>query len=632
MADLFYSRVDGIVGFCFNTRIVIRKIILPTIFGILAYGFWISPDFKEIAAGVAIFLFGMLTLEQGFRAFTGGVLERLLRKTTDNLWKSLSFGVVSTTIMQSSSLVSVITISFLSAGLISLSAGVGIIFGANLGTTTGAWLVAGFGLKVKISAYAMPMLVFGVILMFQKSKGLKGCGYVLGVLGFLFLGIHHMKLGFEAFKDTIDLTAYAVGGYPGVFLFSLIGLAATVVMQSSHATLVLIITALSAQQITYENALALAIGANIGTTITAIIGSLSSNVNGRRLAGAHLIFNLVTAVVAIGFIYQLTDAVDSISARLGIAEENYSLKLAVFHTLFNGLGIVLMLPFIQIMVRFLQRVMKPRQRTASQPRFLNKAAIDLPDTAIEAARLETLHLYDNASLIIAGGLGLHLEDILSDQPLEKVIAGTQKPIRFDIEESYEVKVKGLYSEIVQFISRAQSTMSPQQSDALFALRAAGRDIVEAIKDTKHLQKNLAHYLLSPNQDIRSEYDQIRLGLASVLRKLDRVRKQGDDSTAILSLDSLKVAMKEYDRELDVRLNTLIRDDLIGARMSISLMKDSGYAYDVTKNLVQMAEVLFSTSDIRMKEAERSISLGDSEVDELLQGTQTSIESQSDEHS
>ena len=225
---------------------MLRKILLPSIFILLGYGFWISPDFKEITAGVAIFLFGMLFLEEGFKAFTGGTLESVLKKTTNKLWKSLSFGVLSTTIMQSSSLVSVITISFLSAGLIGLAEGIGIIFGANLGTTTGAWLVAGFGLKVKISAYAMPMLVFGIILVFQSSKALKGIGYVLAGLGFLFLGIHHMKEGFEAFKDSIDLAAYAIPGLKGLLVFTGIGIFATVVMQSSHATLVLIITALAA--------------------------------------------------------------------------------------------------------------------------------------------------------------------------------------------------------------------------------------------------------------------------------------------------------------------------------------------------------------------------------------------------
>lgn len=225
---------------------MLKKLLLPVVFLFLAGGFWLSADFKTISAGVAIFLFGMLSLEQGFSAFTGGLLERVLKRATSSHMRSLGFGMVSTAVMQSSSLVSVIAISFLSAGLISLAAGIGIVFGANLGTTTGAWLIAGFGLKVDIAKYAMPMLVFGIVLLFQSSSKLKGAGSVLCGLGFLFLGIYYMKEGFEAFKSTIDLAQYSVSGYPGVLLFMLIGVFATVVMQSSHATLVLIITALAA--------------------------------------------------------------------------------------------------------------------------------------------------------------------------------------------------------------------------------------------------------------------------------------------------------------------------------------------------------------------------------------------------
>lgn len=597
---------------------MIRKILLPTILGILAYGFWISPDFKEIAAGVAIFLFGMLALEEGFKAFTGGLLENLLRRTTNKLWKSLSFGIVSTTIMQSSSLVSVITISFLSAGLIPLAAGIGIIFGANLGTTTGAWLVAGFGLKVKISAYAMPMLVFGIILVFQKSRELKGIGYVLAGLGFLFLGIHHMKEGFDAFKDSIDLAQYAVAGYPGIFLFALLGLIATVVMQSSHATLVLIITALAAQQITYENALALAIGANIGTTITAIIGALSANVEGRRLAAAHLIFNVVTAAVAIALIYKLAIAVDSISAWLGIAETDYTLKLAVFHTLFNALGIVLMLPLIGKMVEFLEKTFQRRARTAAESRFLNDAAFELGDTAIEAVRKETLHLYDNAFDIIASGISLQGDEILSDRPLDDIVTASRKPVTIDIDQEYNDNVKSLYAEIVGFIGEAQTSMTSEQADELFELRAAGRDIVEAIKDTKHLQKNLSSYLNAGNIDVRREYDDIRRQVASVMRQLDNVRKEGDDSAAILSIDTLKMEIKEANIQFDHTLDSLVRKQLITPQMATSLMNDGSYAYDVSKHLIKMGEILFSTSSMTLREAERSLALDDEEMQALIE--------------
>ena len=168
---------------------MLRKIFLPTILIMLGYGFWISPDFKEITAGVSVLLFGMLTLEEGFKAFSGGTLEKILTKATNKLYKSIGFGFITTTIMQSSGLVSVLAVSFIGAGLIGLPQGIGIIFGANIGTTTGAWLMAGFGMHVKISAYAMPMLAFGVILIFQKAKSLKGIGYVLTGIGFVFLGM-----------------------------------------------------------------------------------------------------------------------------------------------------------------------------------------------------------------------------------------------------------------------------------------------------------------------------------------------------------------------------------------------------------------------------------------------------------
>ena len=595
-----------------------RKILLPTILILLTYGFWISPNFKEISAGVAIFLFGMLFLEEGFKAFTGGLLEKLLRKTTSSTWKALGFGVVSTTIMQSSSLVSVITISFLSAGLIGLAAGIGIIFGANLGTTTGAWLIAGLGLKVKISAYAMPMLVFGIILVFQKSRNLRGIGYVLAGLGFLFLGIHHMKEGFEAFRHTIDLTKFSVAGYPGIFLFTLIGVFATVVMQSSHATLVIIITALAAQQITYENALALAIGANIGTTITAILGSMSSNIQGKRLAAAHLIFNMVTGIIAILFIYQIANAVDLISHSVGIANDDYTLKLAVFHSVFNTLGIVVMLPFISKLVGFLLRTMPEKEITLTGPKYLNESAIELPDTAIEAVRKETLHLYDNAFKILSHGISLHRHDILSNKDLDEIVVDSRAVLPIDFDAEYDTTIKTLYSEIVNFISRAQHSMEPDQADELFAMRAAGRDIMEAIKDTKHMHKNMSQFIVSDNEYIRAEYNKIRSFIGSVLRQIAAVQHSEDDIAGIFVLDVLKLEMEQRDSQVNVSIETLIRDEKITPLMATSLMNDASYAYDVTKNLLQMGRVLFASGEQSMKEAERLLLLDDDEIAEAIE--------------
>ena len=162
-----------------------KRIGLFLVMALLAYTFTLSHTLLLICSGIAIFLFGMFCLEEGFRSFIGGLLERLLERMTSTVTKSLFFGIITTSIMQSSSLISILSISFISAGLISLAQGIGIIFGANLGTTTGAWLIAGLGLKVDIATYAMPMLVFGTIMMFQNEKKSKGIGYLLVGLGFL---------------------------------------------------------------------------------------------------------------------------------------------------------------------------------------------------------------------------------------------------------------------------------------------------------------------------------------------------------------------------------------------------------------------------------------------------------------
>ena len=585
---------------------------------ILAFGFWISPNVKEICAGVSIFLFGMLFLEEGFRAFTGGLLERLLKRTTDRLWKAISFGIVTTTIMQSSSLVSVITISFLSAGLIWLSAGVGIIFGANIGTTTGAWLVAGFGLKVKISAYAMPMLVFGIILVFQKAKHLKGIGYALAGLGFLFLGIHYMKEGFEAFRETLDLAKYAMTGFAGLIVFSLIGLAATVIMQSSHATLVLIITALAAGQVTYENALALAIGANVGTTVTAVIGSLSSNYQGKRLAAAHLIFNVVTGAIAIIFISQLVWVVDAVAGLTGIAADDYTLKLAVFHTVFNVIGVAVMLPLLPKLVSFLQRAIPKAIEDVVGPKYINNTAFDFPETLLEAVRHETIHLYENAFEILAHGLNLNRAVILSEKDLDAHANNSRAVMEIDIDSMYTNRVKALYAAILEFISRAQTELPPDFANRLYELRDACHGVVISVKGVKELRKNISSFMVSENEDIRREYNALRVRLAEVMRAIDVLAQTDEEERDVLVLDEFKAAMEEANVGVTANLETLIREERITAIMATSLMNDMSFARDVVWHLADMGKALYGAKDVDYREAEEAIALTDEDISEMRQ--------------
>ena len=600
---------------------MMKKLLLPVILLVLTLGFWASSDFQEIAAGVAIFLFGMLMLEDGFKLFSGGFLEAALEKATGSVTRSLGFGIVSTTIMQSSSLVSVITISFLSAGLISLLGGVGIIFGANIGTTTGAWLVAGFGLKVKISAYALPMLAIAIVLVFQKNKYWRGAGYVLAGLGFLFLGIHHMKEGFEAFKDQFDLTRFALTGLLGLVVYTLIGTAATVVMQSSHATMTLIITALAASQISYENALALAIGANIGTTITAILGALTANFQGKRLALAHLIFNVVTAGVALIFIGPIRASVDFVSATVGIPDNDYTLKLAVFHTIFNVLGVVIMLPLLNRLIGFLERTITQPEEDLSEPKYLSQAVDAFPQTVEYAMRLEVKHLYDNAVELIVHGLNLHRHDIFATKDIAASVAASRQPVEFDIDERYETRVKTLYSAIVEFATRVGAKDIPAEvMDDIYALRDVAGRLVRAVKSVKHLRRNASRYTERDQGTVTELYDQLRTEIARILVEIRKLDQADPEERSSLWLDQERIQVESDAQETNNRIEALIRNHELDASVATSFLNDSSYAYSAMRDLLGAARSFYIEAEEAMAEVERILALEDEELSAMFTDT------------
>jgi len=580
---------------------MIRKFIFLTFLILLAIVLFSNPNFKTIVAGVAILLFGMIMLEEGFRVFTKGHLKNILKNATNKLYKSLSIGALVTALLQSSSLVTVITISFISAGLINLAGGIGLIFGANIGTTATAWLVAGFGLKIKISALAMPMLIFGIIFSFQKNTTLKGIGNVLAGLGFFFLGIHYMKEGFDIFKQHIDLTQYAIPGFLGVIIYSFIGIIITTILQSSSATLALILTALSAGQIEYENALALAIGANVGTTITAILGSISANISGKRLAGAHFIFNMVTGLVAIVLIYPLEHLVNYLSYLFGIAETDYTLKLALFHTIFNVLGVVIMIPFIKRLETFLIRFFKEKiDKDIDEPKFLNEAVLEFPGTVITSLVKESKYLYKNAVFeIVAHSLNIHRDDIKSDKKIKKVIKGSKEDMQIDVESLYYKKIKTIYGEIINYATKAQSTLklNENQNNAITIIKIANRKMVEIIRDVRELNKNVSFFLNSENKYIRKEYDKFRKKVVKVLRVIYLFRTQDDKEQYLEKLLELKSAAKKEIHRSNASINKLIRENLITVNMASSLVNDNDNVNDMIQKLISVAELLYLEKEL-----------------------------------
>ena len=584
---------------------MVRRIFFIAFLIVLAFLLYLYPNFETIIAGVAILLFGIIMLEEGFRVFSKGPLQNILKKATNKLYKSLSVGAVVTALIQSSSLVSVITISFISAGLIDLASGMGLVFGANIGTTATTWLVAGFGLKIQIAALALPMLVFGLVFSFQKTIELKAVGNVLAGLGFFFLGIHYMKEGFDVFKQYIDLSQYAIPGFFGVIVYTGIGIVITAVLQSSSATMALILTALSVGQIEYENALAISVGANVGSTITAIIGSLSSNIAGKRLAGAHLIFNVVTAVVAIIFIYPLANLVRVIAEFLNIAASDYTLKLALFHTIFNVLGVVLMIPFIKKLEQVLMKLFKERvDKDVDEPKYLNESVLEFPSAVISSLFKESEYLFKNAIFeIVAHALNIHREDIISDLKIKAVVKKSTTDFNINVDDIYYKKVKTIYGEIIRYATTAESKLKlrKKQQKTISDIKVANRKMIEIIKDVKELNRNISASLSHENKSMQKEYDGFRKKLTMVLRTIYLFRTEEESYKYAEILAQLKKDAKAHIRKSNKSIDKLIRKDLITAEMASSLFNDFTNVNQITKKLIEVAELLYSHKDVLLEE-------------------------------
>jgi phosphate:Na+ symporter len=597
---------------------MLKNIFLFIILFLIGISFWLVPNFREISAGVAILLFGMIALENGFKSFAEGPLKKLLSKATNKFYKSFTVGMVSTAILQSSSLISVITISFLSAGLMTLHQGIGIIFGANIGTTATAWLVASLGLKLKISALAVPMIVFGIVLYLQSNRSIKGIGNILAGLGFFFFGIAIMKEGFDAYQDSLDLTAFSGDGLLGQILFVFIGILATVILQSSSASMAIILTALAAGQITYLSAMALAIGANVGTTVTSMIGAMASNVDGKRIAIAHLLFNVITGLVAFALLGLLGKIVNFSADLLGIDPLNFTLKLSIFHTLFNLLGIIIMRPLVSPMERFLNTRIKDKQKSPAQPKYLNETSLAYPQTSLEVLLKETNHLFDICFEAIAHGMGLSRASMLDKKKMKTISkAGAIEYYDANVDEIYYNRIKNIYGEIVKFGTRAQTKYGEvKYVNAINSVLEANRYFVEVVKDIKDLQPNILKYCDSENEVLRNEYNRLRKRIAKFIRivfyyqdfKIVKPEHIMDASKIMDKINKERGLLQNYidnSKKHDVLYNggisQLIIDKKLTGPMVTSLINDSRIVNSINKHLVKASALLYLNTDVLIRD-------------------------------
>jgi phosphate:Na+ symporter len=307
-----------------------------------------TDSMVALAGGLGMFLLGIHHLTEGLKGFAGDSLRRGLQKLVSGKWSGLLSGAVFTALVQSSSAAILTVIGFVSAGLVTHAQAVAVVLGANLGTTATTWLVAVLGFKVKITAAALPMIGLGGFLWLLGKGRIRAVGAVLAGFGLLFTGIEYLQNGMAGVEWNLEGLG---GGMGEVWLLAGIGVVMTIVMQSSSAAGATTLVALAAGTINLDQAFAMVVGQNIGTTATAALAAIGGGLAVKRTAIAHIFFNSLTGVVALLLLAPMGEAARWLGAHMG---DEGVLSLAAFHTLFNLAGVILFFPWLNHFARMIE--------------------------------------------------------------------------------------------------------------------------------------------------------------------------------------------------------------------------------------------------------------------------------------
>ena len=354
----------------------------------------------QVAGGIGLFLLGMIVMTDGLRDLAGKAMRSVLMRFTKSPLTGALTGAASTAILQSSSATTVAAVGFVGAELITFPESLGIIFGANIGTTFKGWLIAILGFKLNLTNLFLPIVLIGAVLRLFTKGRLATIGYAIAGFGLIFVGITLMQQSMKEMHDIISFENLPADSFSSRLLLVGIGILFSAITQSSSAGVVATLTALFAGLINFNQAAALVIGMDIGTTVTAAMATIGGTPGARRTGFSHVIYNLITATVALFLITPYTAAWEYLAP--GQLIKNAEIALVAFHTFFNTLGVILILPFTKHFAHFMIRLIP--ERVSSYTEKLDDSLLEQPDLALNAVqsaiKRETLGLLAHISAIL----------------------------------------------------------------------------------------------------------------------------------------------------------------------------------------------------------------------------------------
>lgn len=489
--------------------------------------------------GIGLFLLGMMMLTDGLRHLAGGTMRRALAAYTRTPISGAVTGAATTAVIQSSSATTVAAIGFVGAGLLSFPQALGVIFGANIGTTFTGWLVALLGFKLNIGLVATPMLLAGVLAKMFGNPRFSQIGGAIAGFCLLFIGIGLMQQGLAAFEGVVTPDSFPSDTPGGRFLLLLIGVAITLVTQSSSAGIATAMVALGAGTISFPQAAAMVIGMDVGTTFTAALAVVGGSTAMRQTGFAHVIYNLLTAVLAFALLVPYTGAVEAWA--VGGAAGNAQIALVGFHTLFNTIGVILVLPFTDLFARFIIGLVP--QQGPQLERDLDTGLLKDPVVAAAAATKATKNIANETFKLVAA-----LLDPRRGQHIDKIRVQ-------EIERAIDAALN--YWDQIKFTGE-QQLLETQRTSALHALdhlsrlhhRCAQPDRI-AVLFTDHRLSRLAGLL---SDALAADFADD--GIVGDAEALDRLRQLLRNQRSVVRDQTIRDAAQEGTewRELMLRLD------------------------------------------------------------------------------
>lgn len=563
-------------------------------------------DFLTLIGALGIFLYGMKLMSEALQKVAGQRLRGILATMTKNKFVGILTGLLVTAIIQSSSATTVMVVSFVNAGLLNLTQAFSVIMGANIGTTVTAWLISIFGFKVDISAFAVPIIAFTLPLLFSKNNTRRYIGEMILGFALLFMGIGLLNTSVPDIQNNpgiLEFLQHFTGwGYGSILLFMLVGTLLTVIVQSSSAMMAITLVMCAQGWIPFELAVAMVLGQNIGTTITANLAALPASWAAKQAAFSHFVFNMVGVILALIFFYPLMKViywiVPEISPEMvaihGTPVEASTFALSIFHTMFNVCNTLILVWFSKYIIMLVEKIIRPhhQQQTTTDEDDSFKVAY-ISTGLLSTSELSILQAEKEVQLYAERIKHMYtfVPDILQEKDPEAFAK------KYERLKNWEDRSDKIEVEIAKYVySVTNGRLSPEgkhQTQLVLRVISELESMADACYKIACIAKNNQERMIELSKE---DWPQVDKMIALVSQALDNM-------TADLSLETLSAEAIEQVKNLELQINELRNEvmkdtDLELTREGEFNYEQNVYFHDVIRMLERLGDYIVNVIEAK----------------------------------